>query len=152
MVILVPLKGAGLGAQNTCAEKRQPARGREGVSSIVLHALHGASPYLLVSAIKYVGGEWSVAGGGRCIVETMAALEGLESLIREKIEQDQWSHAQLSDFLKLSYPGVQGFSIRSLQRFCQEKNIHKTSRVTDQELDEAVSNAVSKVCSLLQHM
>ena len=100
----------------------------------------------------YVGGEWSVAGGGRGIVETMAALEGLEGLIREKIEQDRWSHAQLSDFLKLSYPGVQGFSIRSLQKFCQEKNIHKTSRVTDQELDEAVSNAVSKVCSLLQHM
>ena len=35
----------------------------------------GVSPYLLVSA-KYVGGEWSVAGGGRGIVETMAALEG----------------------------------------------------------------------------
>ena len=111
----------------------------------------GVSPYLLVSA-KYVGGEWSVAGGGRGIVETMAALEGLAGLIREKIEEDRWSHAQLSDFLKLSYPGVQGFSIRSLQRFCQEKNIHKTSRVTDQELDEAVSNAVSKVCFLLQHM
>ena len=114
MVILVPLKGAGLGAQSTCAEKRQPARGREGVSSIVLH-------YLLVSAIKYVGCELSVAGGGRGIVETMAALEGLEGLIREKIEQDRWSHAQLSDFLKVSYPGVQGFSIRSLQRFLPGK-------------------------------
>ena len=83
----------------------------------------GANPYLLVSAIKYAGGEWSVAGSGRGIVETMAALEGLEGLIREKTEQDRWSHAQLFDFLKLSYPGVQGFSIRSLQRFCQEKNI-----------------------------
>ena len=86
------------------------------------------------------------------MVEIMAALEGLEDLIREKIEQDRWSHAQLSDFLKHSYPGVQGFSIRSIQRFCQEKNIHKTSRVTEQELDEAVSDAVSRVCSLLQYV
>ena len=52
----------------------------------------------------------------------------------------------------ISYPGVQGFSIRSIQRFCQEKNVHKTSRVTDQELDEAVSDAVSRVCSLLQYV
>ena len=93
-----------------------------------------------------------MAGGGCGIAETMAALEGLEDLIREKVEQDRWSHAQLSDFLKQSYPGVQGFSIRSIQRFCQEKNIHKTARVTDQELDEAVSDAVSRVCSLLQYV
>ena len=87
-----------------------------------------------------------MAGSGCGIVETMAALEGLEDLIREKVEQDRWSHAQFSNFLK------QGFSIRSLQRFCQEKNIHKSSRVTDQELDEAVSDAVSRVCSLLQYV
>ena len=68
----------------------------------------------------------------------MMAYVGLVALITEKVEQDQWSHAQLSDFLKQSYPGVQGLSIHSIQRFCQEKNIHKTSRVTDQELDEAV--------------
>ena len=86
------------------------------------------------------------------MVKTMAALEGLEDLIMEKVEQDRWSHAQLSDFLKHSYPGVQGFSIRSIQRFCQEKNIHKTSRVTDQELDEVVSDAVARVCSLLQYV
>jgi len=80
----------------------------------------------------------------------MAALEGLEGLIKEKVEQDHWTHVQLSDFLKQSYPGVQGFSERSIRRFCHEKNIHKTARVTDTELDEAVSDAVSKVCSLMQ--
>ena len=45
----------------------------------------------------------------------------------------------------------QSFSIRSIQRFCQEKNIHKTSRVTDQELDEAVSDAVSPTPPIYKH-
>ena len=45
----------------------------------------------------------------------MAVLKGLEDLIRDKVEQE----AEL-------YPGVQGFSIRCIQKFCQEKNMHKT--------------------------
>ena len=107
----------------------------------------GPNAYLLAYLLS-TKCEWSVAGGG-C---GMVALVGLEDLIREKVEQDRWSHAQLSEFLKQSYQGFQGFSIHSIQKFCQEKNIHKTSRVTDQELDEAVSDAVSRVCSLLQYV
>ena len=52
-----------------------------------------------------------MAGGGCGIVETMAVLKGLEDLIKDKVEQEA---------------GVQGFSIHCIQRFCQEKNIHKT--------------------------
>ena len=33
-----------------------------------------------------------MAGSVHGIVETMAALEGLEDLIREKVEHDRWSH------------------------------------------------------------
>ena len=127
---------AGLGARRVCcADKRHAARTRdeklERVSEYHLVCCNGPGPYayLLVYPLSTKCG-WSVAGGGCGVVETMAALEGLEDLIREKVEQDQWSHAQLSDFLKQSYPGVQGLSIRSIQRFCQEKNIHKTSKVT----------------------
>lgn len=90
-----------------------------------------------------------MASVGYCICVAMAALEPLEGLIKEKVEMDRWTHAQVSDFLQQNYPGDQGFSIRSIQRFCQEKN---TARVTDQELDEAVSDAVSKVCPLMQYL
>jgi len=38
----------------------------------------------------------------------MAALEGLEGLIKEKVKQDHWTHVQLFEFLKQSYPEVQG--------------------------------------------
>ena len=50
-----------------------------------------------------------MAGGGRGIVETMVALEGLEGLIREKIEQERWSHAQLSDFFEAELSRSAGF-------------------------------------------
>lgn len=72
----------------------------------------------------------------------MAALDALEDFVRERIEKDRWTHARLSDY---AYPGEKGFSVRSVERFCSEKNIHKTSRVQTHVLNQAVMDAITKV-------
>lgn len=75
----------------------------------------------------------------------MEVLEGLEDYIRCKIEMEQWTHEALSRHLLESYPGQRGLSLRSLERFCSAKGIRKQQKVTGEELDAAVSDAVSKV-------
>ncbi len=77
----------------------------------------------------------------------MAALVEYEVLIREKIETCQWTHKQVTLFLKQMYPGQRGLSVRSVERFCSTNNIHKTSRIDDQSLDQIVSTATNMVRS-----
>ena len=81
----------------------------------------------------------------------MAALEGLEDFIREKIEKEHWTHKELSAHLQHAYPGQRGTSVLSLERFCSVKGIHKTARLSTQHLDEVVSDAIAKVRKLLQY-
>ena len=73
------------------------------------------------------------------------ALDGFEDFIREKVEKCRWSYKQISAFLQEYNPGLRGFSERSVQRFCSCNNIHKTPRIDDQTLDEAVSRATDMV-------
>jgi len=47
--------------------------------------------------------------------------------------------------LQEAFPGKKGFSICSIEKFCAEKEIRKTTDIDDQHLDEAVSRAVSQV-------
>lgn len=68
-------------------------------------------------------------------------LESLESIIRDKILKDQNTHKQVSNFLRKKFPWARGFSIW----FCSARGIHKTVRLCDSALDEAVSSAVEKV-------
>ena len=75
----------------------------------------------------------------------MASLEELEDLIREKVETERWTHRRLSAYLQHMYRGQRGFSVRSLERFCSAKGIHKTSRLSAQEVDTAVSDSIAKV-------
>ena len=65
--------------------------------------------------------------------------------IREKVEKESWTHAQLSDHFHALYPAESGFSVRSIQRLCNEKGIKRTSRISDADLDVAVSEAINKV-------
>ena len=65
-----------------------------------------------------------------------SALDDLEGIIREKIE----TYEKLSTYLQDRHP-----SIRSLKRFCNGNSIRNTSRLTMQELDRVVSEAIEKV-------
>ena len=55
------------------------------------------------------------------------------------------THGKLSEVLSASLPGVRGLSICSTERFCQEKGIHKTSRLSEVKVMQAVEQAVAKV-------
>ena len=73
------------------------------------------------------------------------SLDAFEDYIREKIEKQHMTHGKLSEILSARLPGVRGLSIRSIERFCQEKGIHKTSRLSQVEVTQAVGEAVAKV-------
>ena len=55
------------------------------------------------------------------------------------------THAQIAEHMKALHPGVRGFSLRSMERFCSLNGIHKSSRPSDEELDDAVIDAVAQV-------
>jgi hypothetical protein len=76
-------------------------------------------------------------------------LEQLEDLVRDLVEQRRWSHSRVSDYLQQTYPGTRGLSLRSIQRFCSAKGIHRTSRLDDTQVDEVVSEAVNMVRSFI---
>lgn len=52
---------------------------------------------------------------------------------------------KLSKNLQELYTGIRGFSVRSLERFCAQKNIHRTSGLQTNEVDIVVAGAVAKV-------
>ncbi len=60
-----------------------------------------------------------------------SVLSQFEDFVTRK---EKWTHKQISDFLSAKYPGERGFSVRSVQRFCSNMDIHKTSRISDCDL------------------
>ena len=79
---------------------------------------------------------------------TSAVFESYENLLCELVQRYSWSHKKISVCLQENNPGVRGLSERSVRRFCSSNNIHRTSRVDDPTLDEAVSNATDMVLVL----
>ena len=78
----------------------------------------------------------------------MASLEelpGIELFIRQRVEEQWKTHQEVSDELMLHHPGVRGLSRMSVQHFCCQHNIHKTSRLDDRTLDRAVALNVMRV-------
>ena len=80
----------------------------------------------------------------------MSALEDFEDFIRVKVEKEKWTHEQISAFLKGKHHRQRGFSVRSIERFCSYRSIHKTPQIDDQKLDEAVSRAADMVSNVLE--
>ena len=75
----------------------------------------------------------------------MAALEDHENFIREFLGKKESTFEELSEYLQATYPGVRGFSCRSIKRFCSERGIKRRGMVCDEGLDNAVGLAVSEV-------
>jgi len=72
-------------------------------------------------------------------------LNDLEDYIRDKVEREHLTQSKISERLKARFPGTRGFSARSIRRFCQEKGIQKTSRLSQADVEEVVAEGVSKV-------
>ena len=70
---------------------------------------------------------------------------GLKAFIHYKISEEGITYEDLSILLKQLYPNCKGLSVRSLQRFCKQEEIHKTSRITDATLDDVVKESVAQV-------
>ncbi len=73
-------------------------------------------------------------------------LQGLENLMRELVETRSLSHNRTSVILKQMYPiYTRGLSEMSVRRYCSAHGIHKTSRLSDSQLDLEVSKGVMEV-------
>ena len=70
---------------------------------------------------------------------------GLKAFIHYKIIEEGITFEDLSVLLKQLYPNYKGLSVRSLQRFCKQEDIHKTSRIEDAMLDDVVKESVEQV-------
>jgi len=84
-------------------------------------------------------------------VKLMASLDNFEEFVKEKVEIYKCTHQQVSDELKTLFPGERGFSLRSVERFCCEKEIKKTTEIDDQQLDDVISEAVRQVSYRLKY-
>lgn len=78
----------------------------------------------------------------------MATLESMHDFVKDKLVKERWTHSKISGYLQQAHPGIQGFNIHSVQRFCSVNSIHKTSKLSDQQLDQVVSNQIEQVCEL----
>lgn len=77
-------------------------------------------------------------------------IPGVEDFIRDRVEQGA-THKVLSDELKASYPLIsRGLSSRSVRRFCEARDIHSSSRLSDVQLDTVVKTSIHKVSYMLQ--
>ena len=75
------------------------------------------------------------------------ALEQFEDFVKDKVEVKHCTYKQISDRFTEAFPGERGFSLRSVERFCNQKGIRKTSEINDQELDIVINEAVSQVAN-----
>ena len=76
---------------------------------------------------------------------TLEGLPGIELFIRQRVEEQQKTHREVSDELMLLHPGVRGLSRMSVQCFCCQRYIQETSRLDDCTLDRAVALNVMRV-------
>jgi len=73
----------------------------------------------------------------------MAALDEHEHFVREKIVLESWTHEQVE--LQRSFPGKRGFSLWSVEFFCNQRGIKKLTDLDDQQLDEVFTETVLQV-------
>ena len=76
----------------------------------------------------------------------MALLEelGCRDFIASRVK-DGHTHQEIALELQNIYPSCPGLSSRSVRRFCCKNNIHRSSQLSTQEVNEVVEYAVSQV-------
>ena len=67
-----------------------------------------------------------------------------EGVIRDRVRSG-YTHQAIASELQQFYPGLEGLSVRSVRQYCLENDIHYSSRLNDQEVDDLVEQAVFQV-------
>ena len=77
---------------------------------------------------------------------TLASIPGIESFIREAVQDRCMSHEQVGINLRAAYPNLRrGLSTASVKRYCLDQDIHKTSRIDQSAVNRLVSLNVMRV-------
>ena len=71
------------------------------------------------------------------------SIPGIEAILRQKVTEERQSYEQISVELRREYTHLT--RARSIRRYCKEKDIHPSSRLTASLLDRVVSCSVAKV-------
>ena len=69
--------------------------------------------------------------------------------VRNLLQDQNYTMEERAKLLQENFPGVRGCSLRSVQRFCQEHNIKKRTKISDEQLDNVVAEAVAEVGGLV---
>ena len=71
-------------------------------------------------------------------------MDGVDKDLMEALLKRNYTMQEISDLLRKRNPNVRGFSLRSVQRFCQDHDL-SSREITNSELQNIVRQAVEKV-------
>ena len=71
-------------------------------------------------------------------------MDGVDKDFIEALLKRNYAMQEISDLLRKRNPNVRGFSLRSIQRFCQDHHF-SPREITNSELQYIVRQAVEKV-------
>ena len=77
-------------------------------------------------------------------------LDRFENEIRQLIEENNFTHRDVVNYLNNTYGIRRGCSVRTLKSFCSSKNIHRfdtQNRLSQSDIDETVRSVVEEVSS-----
>ena len=77
----------------------------------------------------------------------MSVLEStnLGAVVKLRVEAGA-THSRISRELKIIFPNLKGVSPRSIRRYCEKNDIHRTSRLLASSLDTLLLWSIGKVC------
>ena len=79
------------------------------------------------------------------VISQLAEVNGGLKLLIEKRRIEGRTYFDISEELQEKYPRTRGFSPRSVERFCVEQGIKRSSRLNQKDLSIIVASAVSQV-------
>ena len=71
---------------------------------------------------------------------------GLKEIIAAQRAEGR-TYSEISEELRLTHRSARGFSVRSIERFCEEHSIRRSGRLGKNDLNKIVAAAVTQVCS-----
>ena len=71
---------------------------------------------------------------------------GLKELIAARRAEGR-TYSEISEELQMTYRDARGFSVRSIEHFCEEHSIRRSDRLSKIDLNKIIATAVTQVCS-----